>query len=340
MRLKLYPSLLLALFVTSAIAAPQWHYQITPIPNPPDGYVQATGMNNRGEVIGWRSIDAAGTQQGFVWRDGTFTYLNERVGPNTSYMEPLGINDRSQIVGYFSDPATQTFRGFWIGRRAVRYIDGPPGATVVFLNQINDRELILGASYDAAGNESHWLWEDGEYSVFENFVPTGFNLRGTVSGSTYVPGSGGHAALWEDGEISIIGPAFSAAAGINDRGQVVGTMNNNGGTRAFFWDDGTLTPLPALRADQVYSYARGITNSGVISGSTVINGPNGSESIATLWRKGQPVDLNDLIHPDDPLRPYVTLTSASMNERGDILASGLDSRNIGVAYFFLERVRH
>jgi PEP-CTERM motif len=38
-------------------------------------------------------------------------------------------------------------------------------------------------------------------------------------------------------------------------------------------------------------------------------------------------DLNDLIDPADPLRPYVNLfEGADINDRGQILAHGFDSR--------------
>jgi len=38
-------------------------------------------------------------------------------------------------------------------------------------------------------------------------------------------------------------------------------------------------------------------------------------------------DLNKLIDPTDPLKPYITLTSGDfINDRSDILAEGIDSR--------------
>jgi probable HAF family extracellular repeat protein len=337
---KLSSIVVLAFLATSAAAQTQVRYRITPIPAPSDGQLDVTGMNNRGEVIGWTTSESLPEQRGFVWRDGGFVYLNDRLGPNITHMEPLGINDRSQVVGYFTDPTSQTFRGFLLDRNSVRYIDGPPGAQVVFVNEINDRELILGSSYDAGGVESWWLLDEGQYTVFDSsFNPAGYNLRGVVSGRQFVSGSGVHAALWDEGQISVIAPAFSSASDINERGQVVGVMNTNVASRAFLWERGRLTQLPALRTDQTSSFAGTINNAGVIAGSTTVNQPTGTVSIATLWYDGRVVDLNTLIHPDDPLRPYVTLESASINDRGEILASGHDSRSPSVAYFFLEPTR-
>jgi hypothetical protein len=52
------------------------------------------------------------------------------------------------------------------------------------------------------------------------------------------------------------------------------------------------------------------------------------DRIATLWRGTTPVDLNAVIAADDPLRPFVELQSAlSINDRGQILVAGHDSRS-------------
>ncbi|HKU88419.1 MAG TPA: hypothetical protein VJP84_01405 [Steroidobacteraceae bacterium] len=63
-------------------------------------------------------------------------------------------------------------------------------------------------------------------------------------------------------------------------------------------------------------------------------------SIATVWDNGQVADLNTLIHPDDPLRAFVSLTTATLiNDRGEIAARGTDSRTVGLSYYFLKPVR-
>jgi uncharacterized membrane protein len=343
MQLKHLPCLLvLVLFSAVALARPPQYYRVTAVPYPvvPDGGTQITGANNRGEFVGYHFSETDFIQRGFYWRDGQYTWLNDLVAPGTPYMEVGGINDRSEIVGWYSDPVSQFYKGFLLDRHSVRVIDGPAGAQYVFLNTINERGQILGASYDAEGIESRWIWRRGEITVVEQpFSVSNMNDRGVVSGSYYQPISGSHAAIWDDGEVTVIGPPFSVALSSNVRGQVVGTMNNNGASRAFLWERGTLTPLPALRADQLYSHAGSINRQGVIGGSTVVFGPTGTVNIATLWIDQQPIDVNTLIHPDDPLRPFVTLQSASMTARGDIIASGSDSRVPGIQTYLLESAR-
>ena len=58
-----------------------------------------------------------------------------------------------------------------------------------------------------------------------------------------------------------------------------------------------------------------------------------SEGGATLQ------DLNALIDPADPLRPFVTLLSGlAINDLGQILAAGISSRNRGVRAYLLTPV--
>ncbi len=340
MRLKL-PSMLALVFVSAAaLAAPQTWYRITPIESSPGDYVQANGFNDRGEVVGWVTSDTDPIQRGFLWRDGEFTYLNDVVSPGTDYMEASSINDRSQIAGFYTDPVTRTYRGFLLDRRGVEIIDGPPGAQVVFLNLINQRSQILGASYDAEGIESGWFWDRGDITVFDQaFGYAALNDRGQVAGRYFVSGSGSHAAVWDDGEITLIGPAFSAASAINNRGQVAGSMDNDSGGRAFLWWRGQLTQLPPLLPGQSSSGAGSINQRGDVAGSTSIDLPGGTQNIATVWEDGVAIDVNARIHPGDPLRDHVRFTSARINDRGDLLAHGEDSRVAGLRFYLLERVR-
>jgi hypothetical protein len=48
-------------------------------------------------------------------------------------------------------------------------------------------------------------------------------------------------------------------------------------------------------------------------------------------------DVNELIDPADPLKPYVTLTRGDfINDRGDILAYGNDSRTGESGFYLLQ----
>ena len=50
-------------------------------------------------------------------------------------------------------------------------------------------------------------------------------------------------------------------------------------------------------------------------------------TVPTIWIDNEPHDLNGLIAPDDPLRRYVFTSADRVNNRGQIVASGVDPRH-------------
>jgi uncharacterized membrane protein len=337
MRLKLLPLLLvLAFFATSALAEPQARYRLTLITSGLAEGLDVTGMNNRGEVVGTRG--GADGRFPFVWRDGHFVDLRSRIHPEASFVEATGINDRSQIVGFYIDPGTSEFHGFLADRRQVIDVQGPPTAEAVFLGPINNREQLYGSFYDAEFNEGFFVNDKGSVEVLDpSFTPTAISDCGKLSGIQFLDG-GRAAAIWKDGVITPIAPSPSSASGINDRGQVIGALTDSG-VRPFVWARGNLTFLPLL-ANQTRSAPTDINNAGRMVGLTDFSPPGSGLQVATLWDNGQVADLNTLIHPDDPLRAFVTLQSADMiNDRGEIVATGRDSRVGFLQNYFLEPVR-
>lgn len=337
MKLKRLPLLLvLAFFATSALAAPQARYRLKVITSPMPGGLSLTGLNNRGEVVGTRH--APDGQFAFVWRDGQFFDLQSRINPAANTIEGTGINDRSQVVGFYVDPDTSVFHGFLLDRRQVIDVQGPPTAEAVFLGPINNREQIYGSFYDAEFNEGFFFNDKGSVEVLDpSFTPTGINNSGALSGIQYVDGER-TAAIWKDGVITSIAPSPSSASDINDRGQVIGGLTDSG-VRPFVWARGNLTFLPLL-ANQTRSGPYDINNSGRMVGLTDFSPSGSGLQVATVWDNGQVADLNTLICPNDPLRAFVTLQSADMiNDRGEIVAVGRDSRVGYLQSYFLEPVR-
>jgi hypothetical protein len=85
-----------------------------------------------------------------------------------------------------------------------------------------------------------------------------------------------------------------------------------------------------------------INDRGVAIGSTSTIRGESVEEIPTVWRNGQAADLNTLICSGDPLQPYVRLAPTQqgaaallINNRGQILATGYDSRSPWGSYFLL-----
>jgi probable HAF family extracellular repeat protein len=167
------------------------------------------------------------------------------------------------------------------------------------------------------------------------------NASGQVAGIS--GGYHGHAFLWKNGGATMMdlgtlssGVGNSNAYGLNDAGQVTGGADTRwfGNSHAFVWmNDGT--PMKDLGTlGGTYSQANDLNASAQITGWAYLAG--NSQVHAFLWRNdGTKIqDLNTLIDPTDPLKPYVTLMSgAYINNLGDVLAEGTDSRTgVSVPY--------
>jgi hypothetical protein len=196
-----------------------------------------------------------------------------------------------------------------------RYVD-PIGPGDPFI-QRGDRIVELpalpnGSGYAVAGYINEW---------------------NVVAGSSD-SGNGLRAVVWRHGNIyELPSPPNSfrtESTGINDWGDVTlnaGYLNAN--LRAAWWHNGQLTELPLLytTGDNLATAANGVNNRRQIVGAWS-GGVNGvSVQKAVLWHNGAVYALDDLIHAGDPLKAYVSLATAQfINNRGEILALGYDSR--------------
>ena len=150
-----------------------------------------------------------------------------------------------------------------------------------------------------------------------------------MTGSAYITGnSARHAFLWDGNamqDLGTLGGTESFGGDINDLGQVTGSsdITGNAARHAFLWDGHTMQDLGALGGSGSAGLA--INASGLVVGAT-----GDAESRAFVWIEGTLYDLNSLIDPADPLKPHVTLTRAEdINDRGQVLAAGVDSRTSG-----------
>jgi len=315
-----------------AAGGPAWAgpgYRLIPLD---DGSfsTQTFDLNRRGEIVGMRSV--GGHTHAFRWRAGTFTDLHATIDPNAFYTQAAGINDRSVIVG--DKVVSEDFEGFLLRGSQVSPIDVPGGQ--VFPFDINNRGQILVTG----GNSSYLI--DGATTTPLGGFPGGtdtingvaLNERGAVAGFTQTSG-GTRAVLWQDGTVMdlgvVAGAELSFADDINDFNQVVGFVHIGGTSHAMRWQNGTMQLLPKLAGEQA-SGAQSNNNWGVIVGSTSLSG---NVSTATLWWGNRVVELDRLVRADDVLKPFVHLLFANnINDRGDIVAVGVDSRtNNRIVYF-------
>ena len=326
-----------SLFASSLPAQAAPGYRLVPISNGTNTDISIYDLNRHGEVVG---MYFAGEPHAFRWRAGTFTDLHSTVDPSSSGSQATGINDFSTIVGNkYIDETTQGFvlRGTQVTPLQVA------GGDQVFPADINNRGQIIVDSY--GGTEFGSFLIDGDHVQHLDGLPDGnspmqalaINNRGVVAGSAQ-SSEGLRAVLWWDGAIQNLGVPpggdFSAAYALNDRLEVVGIANVSGISHAFLWRNGRMRLLRDL-PQYTSSSAQAINKWGAIVGGATTLTPV-YRNTATLWFAGHVVEIERLVSADDPLKPYVHLETASqINDRGDIVAMGRDSRrpNVRIQYF-------
>jgi probable HAF family extracellular repeat protein len=192
----------------------------------------ATGVNNRGEIVGWAE--------------------------NT-------VHDSTCVA-----PQVLQFRAVvWEPKGGLIELPPLPGDTVSAATAINDRGQVVGISGicdRAVGRFSAIhavLWQDGRPIDLGSLggvawnTPMAINERGDVVGFSNVSAASGgafavHAFLWTARNGirdlgTLPGDSTSQALGINARGDIVGTScDADFNCRAFIWRDGMMTDLNTI----------------------------------------------------------------------------------------------
>jgi probable HAF family extracellular repeat protein len=229
---------------------------MTPIPTWPGGTNGfATGVNNRGQVVGWAengvedptcNTPVVHQFRGFMLdtRTGEMTELTPLPGDSTSTGN--AINERGQVVG-ISGECSNAVGGF-SAQHAVLW---EPDGTAIDI-----------------GNLGGEAWHT-PMDINEGGDVVGFGNPETVPGDAF----GIQAFYWsKQSDIVALGvfdgDDTSQALGINDRGQIVGLSRGPNGNRAFLWEGDELIDLNdrAPGYDGTLLVAGHINDAGVITG--------------------------------------------------------------------------
>ena len=224
-------------------------------------------INDQGMAVG------ASAQVVHTWRDGTWTSL----GFNG---EPADINKSGAIVG--STFGRTGYRG-WIYRDGVLQELPTFGGTSGFATAINDRGLVAGSASYANGQTHAMTWDNGTMTDLGTLGgtfsrATDINNHGVVVGQSSTATANSVAFIYDRSGMRPLIEASTNAfpAAINDRGDVVGTLDNN--SASFVIKDGRFTrleDLPAVRAAGFTRiYPEDINERGWITGSGLRNGKN------------------------------------------------------------------
>jgi len=302
----------------------------SPLPALPGQTTPATGaaINATGQVAGSAPTsmpNPAGGNFGFTvpveFGSGTLTILQspiEYADSISSEAYATGINSSAEIVGYSVSP------------------------------DIGPADIVQG--YDYVG----FIYANGTLNSLPSSgllpitnMPQGINDSGQITGirSVQDPNNPGinrlDAYIYDYGTATTTDLGQGAGYAVNAAGQVTGDLDvisigvNSDtiiGSYAFLYSNGTSSNLGTLPGGN-YSVGYAINSTGQVVGSSNSTGDSNSHA---FFYNGVMTDLNSLISSADPLKPYVTLTSAAgINDSLLILANGVDSRtNLTHAYLY------
>jgi probable HAF family extracellular repeat protein len=240
-----------------------------------------------------------------IWRQGKMTPLPTLPGGDSA--QALAVNNEGQLVG-LAEKGTLEKPGYcatpfqvldfepviWgVKRDEIRELPPLPGDTVGVALAVNDKAQVVGTS--------------------------GLCSNTTANGLV----DGPHAVLWDpDGSVTDLGnlggTMANVAAGINNRGEVVGgSSSKDGNLHAFLWTRDTgIQDLGLLGAD-VVTAPTWINNSGQAVGGSC---PAAGNCRAFLWQDKVLIDLNTLIPADGPL--YL-LFAFGINDSGVIVGQAM-----------------
>jgi probable HAF family extracellular repeat protein len=237
-----------------------WQYgRMTAMPTLGGDNGFATGVNNRGHVVGWGETPVHDPTciapqvlqfRAMVWDPEAGRVQQLAPLPGDSASAATAINDQDQVVGISG--SCDVAVGQFSARRAVLWDHG--------------RVIDIGGLGGVAWNTAMAINNDG---VVIGFADT----TGDASGAPNF-----HAFIWAKEEgikdlNTLPGDILSEALGINSRRQVVGISIGASGTRAFIWQHGRMTDLQTLMPPgypNVLESAQSINDEGQITGYLLV----------------------------------------------------------------------
>jgi probable HAF family extracellular repeat protein len=243
-------------------------------------------------------------------------YVFNLGAPNSGVPEPVGINDLGWISGGANLASNAVVHAeLWVGVPLDLGTLGGPNSNIAWPNHSTHGEVV-GIAETAQMNPYGEAWSCSAFF----FGPDGYVCRGFA---------------WQDGVMAELPPlpggVDSYAAGVNDRGQVVGwaengvldpTCNNAPPFSQFLqfeaviWGPkvGAITQLSPIPGDPD-SAATAINDKGQVVGisglcSNAVGGASAEHAV--LWQNGVPTDLGNI-------GGHAWNTPVALNNRGEIV---------------------
>ena len=134
--------------------------KFTAVNFPKSDGTQATGINDKGEVVGLY-LDSAGLTHGFSKIGAKYKSIDVKGGTNTV---AWGVNNAGQITVYATNSAG-TFDAYLVTGTKFKKIDNPGAGTTgtIVHTPAPTNGDIDGTYYDTTGAEKGWLLHKGKY---------------------------------------------------------------------------------------------------------------------------------------------------------------------------------
>jgi uncharacterized membrane protein len=257
------------------LLAAQASYDFKLFQNPGASVTRVLGLNGQGKLVGMDDVIRG--RHAFLSDQGSYVSLDRLgiLGTHTSFAR--GINNHGDIVGGYAGSDGKE-HGFMIHQGKLSTFDVPFRAAVgTQLNAINDAGAIVGVWVDGAFKGHGFIYADGNFSNLQypasrDTTPFGINSKGDIVGNWDSDQSTtGHGFVFSSGHMNSFDvpnamPNGTAANGLNDSGQIVGTyIGADRKFHGFIQEGSTFTTIDCPRA--VATIAWGINADGLIAGN-------------------------------------------------------------------------
>ena len=322
------------------------HYSVTVLPTLGGTFVQAFGLNNRGQVTGTSAISGDVANHPFLYTDGKMQDLGTPDGTSGS---GFAVNGRGQVTGSFKAGHDSRQHAFIFSGGVMNDLGMQSEVSVG--HSINAAGQVAGLSGTLGGTAPHLhavvfsegairdlgtLGADAGEALDVNEAQ-GINDRGQVTGFA-IGGSNQqvHAFLYTNGsmmDLGTLGGTSSGGSAVNNRGQVVGTsaLMGNMTDHAFLYHNGFMEDLGTLGGSSSTGLA--VNSHGVVTG-----GASTASDIehAFVGSSGKMRDLNDEIGSAASL--YTLVEGEAINDKGQIVVNGIINQTSTQAAFLLTPV--
>jgi probable HAF family extracellular repeat protein len=312
-------------------------FQITRIPTAEGFNRVALGINNKGDVVGYRYQGE--DQQAFLYSssDKSLTEVGSFGGKTNA---ACAINDAGQVTG-LSQYGGELRAFVFSGKLPITSLGTLEGTSSSEAFGINNSGAIVGDSRSGMQSHRPVLFSNGlvqDLGVGKSNEPDALetayaiNDAGQIVGRRSVSRDAFRAFVFGDGnttDIPTLGGKNGEALAINKDGLVVGDSETaEGSAHAFVFDHSQLKDLGTLPGFENASYARGINKDGDIVGES----DSADRKRAFLYTKGQLVELDKLAENLSETGFSSLDVAYGVNDDGWIIGYGTTSDNLSAAF--------